>query len=104
MATLIEMGSTGEPLAIAGRTLRSRLLVGTGKYRTNEQMVEAIGASGAEVVTVAVRRVDLDRTKEEGILHHLDLPQGEFIIARDSADLTWPIRLDHIRRIARADD
>src|SRR5690606_4421528 len=61
-----------EPLVIAGRTLRSRLMVGTGKYRTNPEMVEAIDASGAEVVTVAVRRVDLDRTKEEGILHHLD--------------------------------
>jgi thiazole synthase len=60
------------PLTIAGRALRSRLMVGTGKYRTNQEMVDAIAASGAEVVTVAVRRVDLDRTKEEGILHHLD--------------------------------
>lgn len=47
-------------------------MVGTGKYRTNQEMVEAIAASGAEVVTVAVRRVDLDRSNEEGILHHLD--------------------------------
>jgi thiazole synthase len=61
-----------EPLVIAGRSLRSRLMVGTGKYRTNEEMVEAIDASGAEVVTVAVRRVDLDRTREEGVLYHLD--------------------------------
>lgn len=61
-----------DALVIAGRTLRSRLMVGTGKYRTNAEMVEAIDASGAEVVTVAVRRVDLDRTREEGILHHLD--------------------------------
>jgi len=60
------------PLTIAGRPLRSRLMVGTGKYRTNQEMVEAIAASGAEVVTVAVRRVDLDRSNEEGILHHLD--------------------------------
>lgn len=61
-----------EPLVIGGRALRSRLMVGTGKYRTNQEMVAAIDASGAEVVTVAVRRVDLDRTREEGILHHLD--------------------------------
>ncbi len=61
-----------EPLVIAGRELRSRLMVGTGKYRDNAQMVEAVEASGAEVVTVAVRRVDLDRSKEEGVLHHLD--------------------------------
>jgi thiazole synthase len=57
---------------IADRVFASRLIVGTGKYRTNQQMVEAIAASGADMVTVAVRRVDLDRTKEEGILYHLD--------------------------------
>lgn len=61
-----------EPLTIAGRRFRSRLIVGTGKYRDNETMVAAIVASGAEIVTVAVRRVDLDRTREDGILYHLD--------------------------------
>lgn len=61
-----------EALVIAGRSFRSRLIVGTGKYRSNESMVEAITASGAEIVTVAVRRIDLDRKKEEGILYHLD--------------------------------
>lgn len=61
-----------EPLTIAGRRFRSRLIVGTGKYRDPELMKEAIAASGAEIVTVAVRRVDLDRSNREGILHHLD--------------------------------
>jgi thiazole synthase len=65
----------GPALEIAGRAFRSRLIVGTGKYRTNEAMVNAIAASGAEMVTVAVRRIDLDRTQEEGILHHLDPAQ-----------------------------
>jgi len=60
------------PLTIAGREFGSRLIVGTGKYRDNRTMVEAIEASGAAMVTVAVRRVDLDRSNEEGILHHLD--------------------------------
>jgi len=46
-------------------------MVGTGKYRDNRVMARAIEASGAEIVTVAVRRVDLDRTKEEGVLYHL---------------------------------
>jgi thiazole synthase len=55
-------------------------MVGTGKYADNETMVRAIEASGAEVVTVAVRRVDLDRTKEQGILHHLD-PKQYFLLA-----------------------
>jgi thiazole synthase len=61
-----------EPLIIAGRAFRSRLILGTGKYRDNESMVRAIEAADAEMVTVAVRRIDLDRTKEEGILYHLD--------------------------------
>jgi thiazole synthase len=68
-----------EPLIIAGRTFTSRLIVGTGKYRDIETMVRAIDASGAEMVTVAVRRVDLDRTKEVGILHHLD-PAKIFVL------------------------
>jgi thiazole synthase len=73
MATVVEQKTTPDPgFVIAGRELRSRLIVGTGKYRSNDEMVRAIEASGAEVVTVAVRRVDLDRTKEEGILYHLD--------------------------------
>jgi len=59
-------------LTIGGETFRSRLFVGTGKYRTNAEMVAAIEASGADVVTVAVRRVDLNRANEQGILHHLD--------------------------------
>ena len=60
------------PLTIGGHTFQSRLMVGTGKYPSNDVMVRAIEASGAEIVTVAVRRVDLDRTKEEGVLYHLD--------------------------------
>jgi len=65
---------------IGGREFRSRLMVGTGKYASNAQMIAAIEASGAEVVTVAVRRVDLDRTKDEGILYHLD-PQRFMLLA-----------------------
>ena len=48
-----------DPLVIGGRTFHSRLLVGTGKYRTLEEGREAIRRSGAEIVTVALRRVDL---------------------------------------------
>jgi thiazole synthase len=51
-------------LTIAGREFTSRLMVGTGKYASNEQMVAALEASGAEIVTVAVRRINLaDRGK-----------------------------------------
>ena len=60
------------PFVVGGRTFASRLMVGTGKYADNATMVRALEASGAEVVTVAVRRVNLDRTKDESVLHHLD--------------------------------
>ena len=53
-----------DSLVIAGRTFHSRLLVGTGKYRSNQEMARCHEASGAEVITVAVRRVNLDRSKE----------------------------------------
>src|SRR4026208_1447507 len=69
-----------QPFVIAGREFRSRLMVGTGKYVSNAQMIAAIEASGAEVVTVAVRRVDLDRSKDEAILHHPD-PDHFFLLA-----------------------
>jgi thiazole synthase len=78
-----EVAADPSPLLIAGREFRSRLLVGTGKYSSNEVMIEAIEASGAEVVTVAVRRVDLDRSKEEGILHHLD--SSRFLLLANTA-------------------
>lgn len=75
------------PLTIGGRTFRSRLMLGTGKYRDNPTMVRAIDASGAEIVTVAVRRVDLDRTKEAGILFHLD-PAKYFLLANTAGCYT----------------
>jgi len=85
---------------IGGREFRSRLMVGTGKYASNAQMIAAIEASGAEVVTVAVRRVDLDRTKDEGILYHLD-PQRFMLLANTAGCFTAD---DTIRyaRLARA--
>lgn len=62
-------------------------MVGTGKYASNPEMVEAIDASGAEVVTVAVRRVDLSRANEEGVLHHLD-PEHFFLLANTAGCFT----------------
>ena len=77
--TALEEGIQWEPLRIADREFRSRLIVGTGKYPDNDTMVRAIRQSGAEMVTVAVRRVDLDRENTEGILHHLD-PEEFFLL------------------------
>jgi thiazole synthase len=76
------------PFEVGGHTLRSRLIVGTGKYETNEVMVDAIRASGA------------DRTKEEGVLHHLD-PEEFFLLANTAGCYTAE---DAVRyaRLARA--
>ena len=80
MATSVaEATFIDKPFTIAGREFRSRLVLGTGKYKDNETMVRAIDASDAEMVTVAVRRVNLDRTQEEGILYHLD-PEKIFLL------------------------
>ncbi len=54
-----ETTATDRPLVIAGRTYHSRLLVGTGKYRDFEETRQAIEASGAEIVTVAIRRTNI---------------------------------------------
>jgi len=64
--------SQNDTLVIAGREFNSRLMVGTGKYASNEQMIQALEASGAEIITVAVRRVNLDRNKES-LLDFIDL-------------------------------
>jgi thiazole synthase len=89
------------PFAIGGREFRSRLMVGTGKYASNAQMGRAIEASGAEVVTVAVRRVDLDRSKEEGVLYHLD-PARYFLLANTAGcyDADEAVRYARLARAA----
>ena len=63
--------TSSDSFELGGRTFHSRLIVGTGKYRSFEEMKAAHRASGAEMVTVAVRRVPLDR-REESFLDHLD--------------------------------
>ena len=87
MTTVHAEPTTDTPLTIGGRSFRSRLMVGTGKYRTNPEMVRALEASGAEIITVAVRRVDLDRRKDQSILHHLS-PEQYFLLANTAGCYT----------------
>ena len=58
---------------IAGREFHSRLIIGTGKYRTNQEMVEAFERSGAEMITVAVRRIPLSKERDGSLLDFIDL-------------------------------
>src|SRR5438105_15151460 len=67
-----------DPLILAGRKFSSRLIVGTGKYRSGQETARAIAASGAEMVTVAVRRVNLDRSRES-LLDFID-PARYFLL------------------------
>ena len=60
-----------DDLVIAGKTFSSRLIVGTGKYRTDQEMVDALAASGADMVTVALKRIDFE-SNEKTILDHID--------------------------------
>ena len=66
------MSVTSDKLVIAGREFTSRLMVGTGKYADFQQMVRAIEVSGAEVITVAVRRVNISDRSKESLLDHID--------------------------------
>jgi thiazole synthase len=61
-----------EPLKIADRTFTSRLILGTGKYTDAETMVRSFEAAGTEMVTVALRRVDLQDPDESAYIHHID--------------------------------
>jgi thiazole synthase len=67
-----------DPFIIAGRNFHSRLIVGTGKYRSFQETARALEASGAEMVTVAVRRVNLDRSKGS-LLDFID-PKKYFLL------------------------
>ena len=63
---------TDTPLVIAGKSFHSHLLVGTGKYPSNDVMVRAHEASGAEIITVAVRRVNVNDHSKESLLDYID--------------------------------
>ena len=81
-ASLPHYNSCMESLVIASREFRSRLIVGTGKYKSFAETARAIEASGAEIVTVAVRRVNLDRSKES-LLDYID--PGKYFLLPNTA-------------------
>ncbi len=69
---------TSDPLIIAGIEFKSRLFVGTGKYASMEQMAQSIIASGTDMVTVAIRRVDFN-TPDANLLNFLDFSHYRFL-------------------------
>jgi thiazole synthase len=89
------------PFVIAGRTFRSRLIVGTGKYPSNVVMAQAHEASGADMVTVAVRRVNVTDRSRESLLDYIDTDRM-FILPNTAGCYTADeaVRTAHLAREA----
>src|SRR5215212_3857581 len=88
------------PLTIAGRTFSSRLMVGTGKYRSSEEMNAAFAASGAEIITVALRRIDFDDPKSRSVLDDVDW--SRYTILPNTAGCQTAEEAIRIARMSRA--
>ena len=73
-----------KPLIIAGKTYQSRLLVGTGKYKDNEETKQAIETSGAEIITIAVRRTNIGQNPDEPNLLDI-LPPNQYTLLPNTA-------------------
>lgn len=91
--------SLQDPLIIAGRTFRSRLLVGTGKFASGALMRRSAEACGAEIVTVALRRVDLDNPQDDMLGA---LAGGKFLILPNTSGARDADEAVRLARMARA--
>ena len=89
-----------DTLVIAGREFRSRLLVGTGKFPSPEALRAALDASGAEIVTVALRRADLDKPGSDSILSVLD--RKKHLILPNTSGARTAAEAVRLARLARA--
>jgi thiazole synthase len=93
------MRSEDDQLVIGARAFTSRLLVGTGKFASHAVMRDAIVASGTEIVTVALRRVDVTRTGEGDIL---DFLPGDVLLLPNTSGATTAEEAVRLARLARA--
>lgn len=90
------------PLVIAGKSFNSRLMVGTGKYRNSMEMNAAFEASGTEIITVALRRIDFDDPKSRSVLEDVDWKK--YTILPNTAGCQTADEAIRIARMARAMD
>jgi len=77
--SIMTQASQDNPLVVAGHTFSSRLIIGTGKYASYEQNARALEASGAEMITVAIRRVNLSNPDEPRLVDFIDPKQYVFL-------------------------
>lgn len=94
------LNKAADTLTIAGVSLRSRLFVGTGKYRSSSEMLEAFEASGAELITVALRRIDFDDPASRSILE--DINWRKYRILPNTAGCATAEEAVRVARMARA--
>ncbi|MBD3319794.1 MAG: thiazole synthase [Chitinivibrionales bacterium] len=92
-----------DELIIAGRTIRSRLITGSGKYRDDRLIREVLEVAGCDIITIALRRIDLDRP-EDSVLNHI--PEGKILLPNTSGarDAGEAIRLARLARAAGCGD
>jgi thiazole synthase len=95
-----EASIMNDSLVIAGKEFSSRLITGTGRHRSNEEMVASIETSGAEIVTVAIRRLDLDDPNRKTILDYIDW--NRYTILPNTAGAKTPEEALTTARLARA--
>jgi thiazole synthase len=91
---------SADTLVIAGKQFKSRLMVGTGKYRNHEEMNAALEASGTEIVTVAIRRLDLDSPDKKTLLDYIDWTK--YTLLPNTAGCQTAEEAVRIARLARA--
>ena len=99
---VVQTATAPDTLVVAGVELRSRLFVGTGKYSDDATMLAALEASGCELVTVALRRLDLDNPKKKTILDVIDWRR--FRILPNTAGCRTADEAIRIARLARSMD
>jgi thiazole synthase len=95
--TMPEIARTSDPLAIGGREFTSRFMLGTGKFKNKADLRASIAASGTQIVTVALRRVDIER-HAENILEHI--PEGMVLLTNTSGarDAREAVRIARLAR------
>ena len=84
-------------LTIGGRDFKSRLFVGTGKFASNQLMLDSILASGSEMITVAMKRIDMEHEEEDDMLAHINRDHVQFLPntsgVRNAAEAVMAARL-----------
>lgn len=92
--------ATDTPLVIGGKEFHSRLMLGTGKYRTHEEMIGAFEASGTQIITVALRRIDFDDPASRSVLENVDW--SKYQILPNTAGCATAEEAVRIARLARS--